>query len=72
MKPTDVLDTARAELGVREDPPESNRVKYNDWYYGRTVMGNAYPWCMAFVQWCFAQARRPLPFRTASCSALLG
>ena len=25
MKPTDVLDTARAELGVREDPPESNR-----------------------------------------------
>ena len=27
---------------------------------------------MAFVQWCFAQAGRPLPFRTASCSALLG
>ena len=72
MKPVDVLDTARAELGVREDPPESNRVKYNDWYYGRTVIGSAYPWCMAFVQWCFAQAGRPLPFRTASCSALLG
>ena len=72
MRPTDVLDTARAELGVREDPPESNRVKYNDWYYGRTVIGSAYPWCMAFVQWCFAQAGRPLPFRTASCSALLG
>ena len=32
MRPTDVLDTARAELGVREDPPESNRVKYNDSY----------------------------------------
>ena len=72
MRPTDVLDTARAELGVREDPPERNRVKYNDWYYGRTVIGSAYPWCMAFVQWCFAQAGRPLPFRTASCSALLG
>lgn len=67
----DVLDTARAELGVREDPPESNRVKYNDWYYGRAVSGNAYPWCMAFVQWVFAQSGRPLPYKTASCSALL-
>ena len=34
-------------------------------------MGSAYPWCMAFVQWCFAQAGRPLPYKTASCSALL-
>ena len=67
----DVLDTARRELGVREDPPESNRVKYNDWYYGRAVSGSAYPWCMAFVQWVFDQAGRPLPFRTASCSGLL-
>lgn len=67
----DVLDTARAELGVREDPPDSNRVKYNDWYYNRTVMGSAYPWCMAFVQWVFDQAGKPLPFKTASCSALL-
>lgn len=68
----DVLDTARRELGVREDPPDSNRVKYNDWYYGRTVMGSAYPWCMAFVQWCFDQAGKRLPFVTVSCSALLG
>ena len=69
----DVLDTARRELGVREDPPESNRVKYNDWYYGRAVSGNAYPWCMAFVQWCFFQAGAAalLPSRTASCGALM-
>ena len=67
----DVLGTARRELGVREDPPESNRVKYNRWYYGRDVMGGAYPWCMAFVQWVFSQAGRPLPYKTASCSALL-
>lgn len=67
----DVLTTARRELGIREDPPESNRVKYNDWYYGRAVSGNAYPWCMAFVQWVFAQSGRPLPYKTASCSALL-
>ena len=68
----DVLDIARVELGVREDPPESNNVRYNTWYYGREVSGSAYPWCMAFVQWAFDRAGKPLPYKTASCSALLG
>ena len=67
----ELLEAAVRQLNVREDPPESNRVKYNDWYYGRTVMGSAYPWCMAFVQWAFAQAGKVLPYKTASCSALL-
>jgi len=66
-----VIATARAELGVREDPPESNNVRYNTWYYGREVHGKAYPWCMVFVQWCFAQVDVGLPVRTASCSALM-
>lgn len=68
---SDILDTARRELGVREDPPDSNRVKYNDWFWGEGACGPDYPWCMAFVQWVFAQAGRPLPYKTASCSALL-
>lgn len=67
-----VLDIARKELGVKESPPNSNRVKYNTWYYGREVSGAAYPWCMTFVQWVFAQAGVPLPVRTASCGALAG
>ena len=67
----DVLAVAAGELGVREQPANSNRVKYNDWYYGREVSGSGYPWCMAFVQWCFAHAGAPLPFKTASCGALL-
>lgn len=68
---TDVLKTAIEEIGTIEEPRGSNRVKYNKWYYGKDVSGSAYPWCMAFVQWVFAQASRPLPFRTASCGALL-
>lgn len=67
----DVLDVARKELGTKESPANSNTVKYNTWYYGREVAGKAYPWCMAFVQWCFAQAGVPLPLRTASCGALM-
>lgn len=66
-----VLSIARKELGTKESPANSNRVKYNTWYYGREVSGSAYPWCMAFVQWCFAQAGIPLPLRTASCGALM-
>ncbi len=68
-----VLSIARKELGVTESPAGSNQVKYNTWYYGRAVSGSAYPWCMVFVQWCFAQAGAPelLPARTASCGALM-
>ena len=66
-----VLAIAKAELGVKESPPNSNNVKYNTWYYGKPVSGNAYPWCMAFVQWVFTQAGVPLPLKTASCGALM-
>lgn len=67
----DVLNTAICELGTRESPPDSNNVKYNTWYYGKPVSGGDYLWCMAFVQWCYDQAKAKLPFRTASCGALL-
>lgn len=62
----DVLKTAAGELGTVERPANSNRTKYGAWY---GLDGN--PWCMMFVQWCFAQAGRPLPHRTASCSDML-
>lgn len=65
-----VLEVARLQLGVIEFPANSNKVKYNEWYYGKPVSGQAYPWCMAFVQWVFSEAGFSL-FRTASCSALL-
>lgn len=66
-----VLQTAIGELGTKESPANSNNVKYNTWYYGHEVSGSDYPWCMAFVQWCFNEAGTPLPYTTASCSALL-
>lgn len=67
----ELLAIARKQLGVCESPPNSNNVRYNTWYYGREVMGSAYPWCMAFVQWVFAQAGVKLPLRTASCGQLM-
>lgn len=67
----EVLRIAIGEIGTVEVPAKSNRVKYNTWYYGKEVSGAAYPWCMAFVQWCYAQAGQKLPRVTASCGDLL-
>ena len=58
------LDYAIAEIGYTEKP--YNRTKFGQWY-GL----DGYSWCMMFDQWCFSKAKQPLPYRTASCSALL-
>ena len=72
MTANDVIRIAAAEVGTTEYPPNSNKVKYNTWYYGQEVSGSAYPWCVVFVQWCFDQAgdRTLLPVLTASCGTL--
>ena len=51
MTEKELLRIATAEIGTKENPAGSNKVKYNTWYYGREVSGKAYPWCMVFVQW---------------------
>ena len=60
----DVLETAAREIGYREGAGKRN--KYGAWYGMDGVA-----WCMEFVQWVYAHAGVPLPFRTASCGALL-
>lgn len=62
----ELLAIARAELGTKESPSGSNKVKYASWY-GL----NGQPWCMMFVMWVFAQAGVSLPAKTASCTALM-
>ena len=70
-----LLDLARGELGVTEQPAGSNRVKYNTAYYGREVSGSGYPWCCTFVWWLFRQAGASKLFfgggKTAYCPTLL-
>lgn len=39
----DVLQVAISQIGIKEFPANSNRVKYNTWYYGKEVSGSAYP-----------------------------
>ena len=65
-----VLQWAESQLGVIEYPSGSNKVKYNDWFWGAGKYGISAAWCMAYVQWVFDRADLPLPVRTASCTAL--
>jgi len=46
------LDKARAELGYKESPPNSNMTKYGQWYGGGF---NGSPWCAMFATWCYEQ-----------------
>ena len=46
-----VIATAKAEVGTKESPKNSNKVKYNKWFYGSNK--SAY-WCCTFVCWVFA------------------
>jgi hypothetical protein len=45
------LAIARKEVGTKEQPPNSNDVKYTRWY---GLVGS--PWCAMFVSWCFDKA----------------
>lgn len=65
-----VIELARSQIGVTENPPNSNNVIYNTWYYGHPVNGSASPWCCTFIEWLF-KSEPNLIKRTASCSDLL-
>lgn len=70
MTVNEIISFAKAEIGVKENPPNSNSVKYNTWYYGKSVSGSSYPWCAVFVSWLFKGAQGLCP-KTASCLTML-
>lgn len=74
-----VIAIARDNIGVRETPGKPNRGPAVDMFIreaGLDPERGSYPWCVAFLQYCFRQAARdlgvvpyPIP-RTASVSKL--
>lgn len=70
-----LVDWAEKQLGTSENPPGSNRIRYNDWYWGEGVSGDNYPYCMAFVCCGFYETGLSKLFydgkKTASCTALM-
>jgi hypothetical protein len=55
-----VVESAVAQIGVKEDPPGSNRGPKVDLYTGEQWLGA--PWCACFVSWCWKYAEGGSPF----------
>jgi len=51
-----IVEIARAEIGTKESPKNSNKTKYGKWF---GLDGLA--WCGMFVSWCYAMRGKPLP-----------
>lgn len=51
-----IIAIAAKEVGYTENPANSNRTKYGEWFGFDGV-----PWCGIFVSWCYDQAEVPLP-----------
>lgn len=61
-----IIDVAISQEGTTENG--LNNIKYNTWYYGKSVQGGSYPYCAVFVSWCAEQtglSQQIIP-RTAS------
>jgi hypothetical protein len=66
------LRIAIGELGVKEHPPGSNSgPRVRQYQAATSLKGTGWPWCMAFVCWCYKQAKHPLPYPSASVGMFL-
>lgn len=63
-----LIQLATAELGVREIGGENRGPRVKE-YLAHVGLGEGYPWCAAFVSWCYGQAGLAKP-RTAWSPAL--
>jgi lysozyme family protein len=55
-----LLKVAGGELGVREDPPDSNSGDRVDEYLASLGLSPGNSWCVAFLSWCFEQTAKRL------------
>ena len=55
-----VVETAVSQIGVKEDPPGSNRGPKIDLYTGKEWFGS--PWCMLWISYCWKYADGGSPF----------
>lgn len=75
MNASKILEVAAKEIGVKEIPTNSNRVKYNTEYYGNDIASPNRAWCCAFVWWVFKHAGASKLFydgkKCAGCTTLM-
>ncbi|HCU0528507.1 TPA: hypothetical protein OUJ28_003778 [Klebsiella quasipneumoniae] len=62
----DLIETARSQLNVKEQPLNSNSGPMVNTYLKSAGSTPGSPWCMAFIYWCSCQAGIPGLPKTAS------
>ncbi len=62
----DLIDAARSQLNVKEEPLNSNSGPMVNTYLDYVGSPSGSPWCMAFIYWCSCQAGIPGLPKTAS------
>ncbi len=60
------LALAEARAGVHEIGTSNRGPRVDQYQQADDLPGEGYPWCMAFIQWCYRTAGRTLPTLTAS------
>ena len=68
ITPAMLLATANSQVGIKESPKNSNKVKYNVWFYGSNR--SAF-WCCTFVCWLFAHLFEPVKKPTGKYSGTI-
>ena len=48
---TEIINVAKNEIGIIEK--STNNIKYNTDYYGGSVSGSKFDYCVVFIWWCF-------------------
>lgn len=61
VKGLKVVEFAITQIGVKESPPNSNKVLYNDWFYNSKTYPASSAWCGTFVSYCLFMAGFKLP-----------
>ena len=54
------LKIALTQLGVKEDPKKANTGEQVNKYLAAVGLKPGYPWCQAFVNWCYEEAAKDL------------
>lgn len=77
--PNEIITLAKTQIGVKEKPAGTNKVKYNSEYYGQEVYdglwGTTFAWCCVFIWWLCKHAGAGEMYyggkKTASCTVLM-
>lgn len=66
-----VLEKVRSQIGQSEKPPGSNGGGMVKEYLAAVGLDEGFPWCAAFIYWCFREVEKPTTTRCIKTAGVL-